>query len=175
MKNVFCIIVLTLTVNVSISQASFGISAGYATNGIGGQASYNHELNGNGYFQINIIGSDSKSVEQQLEIPYRTIGLNIGYYHYIFKNRNQNFLISLGAGGALGYEIINNGDTILDNGEIIKGNSEIVYGAFAGSEIQYYLSDQLALLGVVNTYLYINSDLGLSSIYTGLGIRFYVN
>lgn len=175
MKKIVCILIMLIVQSFCYSQASFGVTGGYATNGLGVHVSYNHEINDRGYFQINLLGADSKSKTDNLEVPYRTIGVNMGYYHYIFKSRNQRFLAALGGGGSLGYEIINNGDTILDNGGIIKGNSEIVYGGFLGIESQYYISDSIAVLGVFNTYLYANSDLGLASIYSGLGIKFYIN
>ena len=90
-------------------------------------------------------------------------------------NRDETFLASVGGGISLAYEIINEGNTILANGAIIQGNSQIIYGGFLGSELQYFLSENLAILGVINTFYYANSDLGSLSGYGGLGVRYYIN
>ena len=175
MKKILCIILILAVQSVAFSQASFGLSAGYATNGFGVQASFNHELKNNNYFQVNLVGFGSRSKTINLEASYTTVGLNFGYYQYAYRNRDETFLASVGGGISLAYEIINEGNTILANGAIIQGNSQIIYGGFLGSELQYFLSENLAILGVINTFYYANSDLGSLSGYGGLGVRYYIN
>ncbi|CAH8295946.1 conjugative transposon protein TraO [Mariniflexile fucanivorans] len=174
MNKTFCIVIMLAVQSVVFSQVSFGISGGYATNGFGAHASYNYDLNDSGYFQINLLATDNKDKKETLDVPYRTIGLNAAYFYNLFKSYNNRFVTSIGAGASGGYEIINNGNNILENGSVIVGNSSIVYGGVIGSEIKYYLSDTVALLGVHNTNLYVNSDLGVASFYMGLGIKFYI-
>jgi len=155
-------------------NSSFGFSGGYATNGFGAHASYNYEFSENSYLQTGLFAAKSEDTSNYIDVPYTTFALNIGYYYNIIKDRNSQFIGSLGGGGSLGYEVINDGNTILEDGAIIQGNTDIVYGGFVGTELKYFLRDEFALLGIVNTYLYTNSDIGVVSVYAGLGIKFYV-
>ena len=176
MKHIGTLIIACLFPFIFCSaQASFGVSGGYASDGIGAHASYNYETISNGYFQVSLFASDNESSVGEVEVPFRTIFLNLGYYHTVVRNRSEQLSLALGGGGTLGYEILNDGDTILDTGAIIAGNEGLVFGGFVGAELQYFLSDSFALLLVENTQIYGNSQLGTLSIYAGLGIRFYIN
>lgn len=160
---------------ITFSQnSSFGFSGGYATNGYGAHASYNYEFSENSYLQTGLFGAKSIDKSNVLDVPYTTFALNIGYYYNVIQDRRSQFIGSIGAGGSLGYEILNDGNTSLDNGAIIEGNTAIVYGGFIGAELKYFIADEIALLGLVNTYLYANSDLGIASIFAGLGVKIYV-
>lgn len=174
MRKIVCILMLVVPLLSFCQDSSFGFSGGFATNGFGFHASYNYELSENGYLQTGLFASKSIDKSSDLEVPYTTLALNIGYYYNLVKDRNSQFIGSIGAGPSVGYEIINNGDTELDNGALINGNSGIVYGGFIGTELKYFISDEIALMGVVNTYLYANSDLGTASLYAGLGVKVYI-
>lgn len=173
-KKSYLFLLFLLPVTVFSQESSFGITGGYVTNGYAAHASYNYELRQNHYFQIALFASDNKDTSDNIEIPYNTLALNIGYYRNVFKDRNSQFHLALGGGGSIAYERINNGDSVLNNGAIIQGNTKIAYGVFLGAEPKYYLSDAFALLGVINTYLYANSDIGVNAIYVGLGGKFYL-
>lgn len=155
-------------------ESSFGFSGGYATNGYGIHASYNYELSENDYLQTGLFGAKSIDKSNIIDVPYTTFGLNIGYYYNLLKNRNSRLIGSIGGGASVGYEILNEGDTVLETGARLEGNTSVVYGGFVGSEIKYFITDELALLALVNSFLYANSDLGIMSLYAGLGVKFYI-
>lgn len=175
MKKLICVLFLATPFLIFSQESSFGFSGGYATNGFGIHASYNYELSQNDYLQTSFFFSKSNDKSSFLKIPYSTLALNIGYYYNLVKDRNSRFIGSIGGGASIGYEILNEGNTVLETGALIEGNSSLVYGALLGSELKYFLSDELALLNVMNSYIYANSHLGAVSLYIGLGVQYFIN
>jgi hypothetical protein len=107
-----------------------------------------------------------------MKVPYNDLSLNIGYYYKILQDRYNRFHLSLGLGGLVGYEILNNGDNELPNGAVIDGESRLIYGGFVGGEAEYALSDTFSLILVATEFYHVNSDIGNTSFYGGLGVKY---
>ncbi|MFI8410831.1 conjugal transfer protein TraO, partial [Streptomyces diastaticus] len=168
MKKCIYILMFTVPLFCFSQSSSFGFSAGLTTNGFGGHASYNYRFSEKDYLQTSILGAKSIDKSSEIDVPYNTIAVNMGYFKNVITDKYNRYYISLGGGGSVGYEILNNGNTVLENGAIIQGNNSIVYGGFIGSEPTFFLNDELAIITVLNYFIYTNSDLGNTSFYAGI-------
>lgn len=175
MNKYFYLLLLLLPVVSSAQESSFSVSGGYTIDGFGGMAEYYYGLNENSDLHAALFASFSEDEEQGITIPYKDISLNVGYFYRIVRDRYDRFFISIGGGGLVGYEIINGGNDKLENGALINGKNNLIYGGYVGAEINYYLSDTVALVGVVNEFYHFNSDLGNNLFYGGLGLKFTLN
>jgi len=174
MKHLLFIIFGVFTIVVNSQQSSIGLSGGYTTNGIAGIAEYNHHWGSHSTINSSLYYSYNTIKENELEALYSDITVNVGYYHKVHNAEQGRFKILLGGGGVIGYEIINNGKDVLDNGVGIKGESQIIYGAYVGTNLNYFISDAFALSLVGNEFYHINSDLGNFVFYVGVGLKYYV-
>lgn len=172
MKKLVCILMLSVPSLFFAQQPSLGISGGYTTNGFAVLGVYYHGLSDRSDIHISLYFSVAESKSDAMKVPYNDLSLNIGYYYKILQDRYNRFHLSLGLGGLVGYEIINNGDNELPNGAVIDGESQLIYGGFVGGEAEYALSDTFSLILVANEFYHVNSDLGNTSFYGGLGIKY---
>lgn len=154
--------------------SSIGISAGYAEDGIGFMATYNHHVNRNQFAQLSIFGAIAED-KGDYEIPYQVFTVQPGYFLKVLEQRTfKRYALHIGGGGVFGYEIINKGNSNLANGAIIDARSQFLYGVFAGIEVEYMLGNALSLLIKANEYYHINSDIGNFYPYGGIGIRYFL-
>uniref|UniRef100_A0A171ANS3 Conjugal transfer protein n=1 Tax=Triatoma infestans TaxID=30076 RepID=A0A171ANS3_TRIIF len=86
----------------------------------------------------------------------------------------KTFVLNLGGGGIIGYEVINNGNSLLETGAIIDAKSQFIYGVFIGLEGEITLSNDFSLLIKANEYYHINSDVGQFYPYAGIGLRYFL-
>ncbi|MEE9361371.1 MAG: conjugal transfer protein TraO [Cellulophaga sp.] len=171
MKKTVCILMLVVPMLILAQESSISITGGYAPNGFGAQASYNYSLSQKAYVQLAFLYSQSEDKVKDITIPYKNYSANIGYFYNVIQDNSNRFNLAIGGGAVLGYDDINNNESILSNGGLIDGKNKFVYGGFAGAETYYYLSDTFALLAVFNGLYHTNSDLGNTTIYGGFGIR----
>lgn len=158
--------------HLSGQNSSASITGGYTTNGVAFMGNYNFDLNSNSYIHTSGSYGISTSKVNQYEIDYNTLFLNIGYYYNIHRSLNRRFTISLGGGGLIGYEDINNGNEALETGAIVNADSTTIYGAFIGADTSYSISDYLSLALIIKEDYHINSDLGNFNFYSGVGLRY---
>ena len=171
-KNVCIILMLAGQFFCFAQEASLGITGGYTTNGFGLQAGYYKALSDKAELQVLLYASEAENTQSNIDIPYNDISLNVGYFYKLLQNRYNRFHLALGGGGLVGYEILNRGSNELETGAIIDGESQVVYGAFVGAEFAYYISDSFGIIAVANEFYHINSDIGASFFYGGIGIKY---
>lgn len=174
MKKLVLTILLYSPVLVFCQQSSIGISGGYASNGIGTIAEYNHYFKERSIINSSIYYSFSSINEKGQEINFSDITLNVGYFYRVLKTGKSRFSINLGGGGVAGYEVINNGSNTLDSGAILNAESKAIFGAYVGSQINYFISNYFSLSLVTNQFYHANSDIGELAFYTGVGIKYFV-
>ena len=162
---------LTVQCYIYSQNASLGVNGGYTTNGYGAQIGYYRELVSNSELHVTFNASFSKDKKESVSVPYKNISLNVGYFYKLYQDRYNRFTFSVGGGGLVGYETVNNGDKELSNGSLITAENNIVYGAFGGLDVSYYLTDTLALMAVANQFYHMNSDIGNSYFYGGIGVK----
>ena len=122
-----------------------------------------------GYLKYGLNGAFSK-IEHSItkeDIPLSTYTFDLGYFIPLVHKTKVNFAI--GGGGLLGYETINNGDAK------INAKNNFIYGAYIGTEFAYRFTDKVGLLLKYNQNFYLNSDIGNTAPYMGVGLRFYTN
>lgn len=154
--------------------SSVGLSGGYAEDGFGIMATYNYHLNRNRYAQLSVFAAIAED-KGSFDIPYNIFTVQPGYFIKVWEQKNfKKYAINVGGGGIIGYEVINNGNSILSNGAILDARSQFIYGVFLGLEGEITLSNDFSLLLKANEYFHINSDVGQFYPYAGLGLRYFL-
>jgi hypothetical protein len=154
--------------------SSVGISGGYAEDGFGLMATYNYHLDRKGYAQLSVFAAIAED-KGSFDIPYNIFTVQPGYFIKVWEQKNfKTFVLNLGGGGIIGYEVINDGNSILPNGAILDAKSRFIYGVFVGLEGEINLSNNFSVLIKANEYYHINSDVGQLYPYVGLGLRYFL-
>lgn len=154
--------------------SSLGLSGGYAEDGIGIMATYNYHLNRSRYAQISVFAAIAED-KGTFNIPYNVFTVQPGYFFKVWEQRNfKSYAFNLGGGAIIGYEVINNGNSILETGAIIDAKSQFIYGVYVGLEGEVTLSNDFSLLIKANEYYHINSDVGNFYPYAGIGLRYFL-
>ena len=154
--------------------SSVGLSGGYAEDGFGVMATYNYHLSRDRYAQLSIFAAVAED-KGFFDIPYNIFTVQPGYYFKVLEQKNfKKWAVNLGGGAIIGYEVINNGNSLLDTGAIIDAKSQFIYGGFLGLEGELTLSNSFSLLLKANEYYHINSDIGNFYPYAGLGLRYFL-
>ncbi len=178
--NKLLIILIFGLVQMSYGQRAFatsvGLSAGYTEDGYAALFNYNYHKGRSSYIHVGLFASFSKDKETVgYEIPYNIFNIQPGYYYKIIETQGfKPVSLFIGAGGMLGYEILNNGNNELPNGALINARSQFLYGGFAGLELDYAFSDNWSLVAKANEYYNINSDVGNWYPYFGVGLRYFL-
>ena len=171
-------ILLALPLSVMAQVSSIGLSAGYATDGVGILAQYNQFL---GYeSKSKLHGGLSYSVAWsktgEFSIPYDDTILHLGYSHVVFSDkRDKEYFGSIGGGGLVGREVINNGNKEINSGSFINGEpGSTIYGAYISADFSYLITDNLALSIVINQSYIENSKVRNLLFYAGIGTKYYI-
>lgn len=155
---------------------SIGLSGGYVEDGYGGMFNFNFQKDRYSYWHFGVFAGFTVDRETQgYEIPYNVINFQPGYFRRIVQSRGfKPISLYLGAGGVLGYEIVNNGSNELFNGAEITAESQFIYGGFVGLELDYAFSESWSLVAKANEYYHVNSDIGNWYPFIGVGLRYYL-
>lgn len=180
MKNYLQLTLIILLCTISAySQSgnyasSVGLSGGYAEDGFGIMATYNHHLNRNRYAQLSVFAAIAED-KGTFNIPYNIFTVQPGYFIKVWEQKNfKKYALHLGGGAIFGYEVINNGNSLIETGAIIDARSQFIYGVFLGIEGEITLSNNFSLLLKANEYYHINSDVGNFYPYAGIGLRYFL-
>lgn len=154
--------------------SSIGLSGGYAEDGFGIMATYNYHLNRDRYAQLSVFAAVAED-KGSFDIPYNIFTVQPGYFIKVWEQKNfKKYALNLGGGAIIGYEVINNGNSLLETGAIIDAKSQFIYGGFLGLEGELTLSNSFSLLLKANEYYHINSDIGNFYPYAGIGLRYFL-
>ncbi len=154
--------------------SSIGLSGGYAEDGFGIMATYNYHLNRDRYAQLSVFAAVAED-KGSFDIPYNIFTVQPGYFVKVWEQKNfKKYALNLGGGAIIGYEVINNGNSLLETGAIIDAKSQFIYGGFLGLEGELTLSNSFSLLLKANEYYHINSDIGNFYPYAGIGLRYFL-
>lgn len=154
--------------------SSLGFSGGYAEDGFGIMGTFNYHLNRNSYAQLSIFAAIAED-KGSFDIPYNIFTVQPGYFMKIWEQRNfKKYALNFGGGAIIGYEVINNGNSLLETGAVLDARSKFIYGAFLGMEGELALSNDFSILLKVNEYYHANSDVGNFYPYAGIGLRYFL-
>ena len=127
--------------------SSIGISSGYAEDGFGIMATYNYHLNRNRYAQLSVFVAIAED-KGTFEIPYNIFTVQPGYFFKVLEQRTfKGYALNVGGGAIIGYEVINNGNSLLETGAVIDAKSQFIYGAYVGLEGELTLEQRFFPLG----------------------------
>lgn len=113
--------------------SSIGLSGGYAEDGFGIMATYNYHLNRDRYAQLSVFAAVAED-KGSFDIPYNIFTVQPGYFVKVWEQKNfKKYALNLGGGAIIGYEVINNGNSLLETGAIIDAKSQFIYGGFLGA------------------------------------------
>ena len=169
------ILLLFLYSNVSFAQShklAFSITGGIVQDGFSGMVTGDYKVNEFDFIQFSIQGSFANLEQNNIDIPVDTYSFNTGFFFDILRNNSRTFALSLGAGGTIGYESINNGDQTLENNQILNIETDnVVFGAYVGLDADIFVSPVIALNIKLNETYHFNSEIGELTPYAGLGIK----
>ncbi|WP_299440413.1 conjugal transfer protein TraO [uncultured Aquimarina sp.] len=153
-------------------KVAFSITGGIVQDGFSGMITGDYKVNEFDFLQFNIQGSFANLEQNNIDIPVNTYSFNAGFFFDILRNNSRTFALSLGAGGTIGYESINNGDQTLENNQILNiETNNVVYGAYAGLDADIFISPVISLNIKLNETYHFNSEIGELTPYAGLGIK----
>jgi hypothetical protein len=155
---------------------ALSFNAGVTQDGLAVSVTYNYLVNRHDFIVAGVFGSVAKyKYVDNIKVPYNDFTVTLGYSKNLFFDRLNTFNVNVSAGGLFGYEAINNGDKELSNGAVILSDSGFIFGAFAGVEGIYNISENSALLLNATEFYHANSSLGEFIPFLSLGLRYYLN
>lgn len=179
MKNYVAILLFIIFAAFGYSQngnyaSSIGLSGGYAEDGFGIMGTYNYHLNRNRYAQLSIFAAIAED-KGTFNIPYNIFTVQPGYFIKVWEQKNfKKYALNFGGGAIIGYEVINNGNSLLETGAVLEARSQFIYGAYLGLEGEITLSNDFSVLIKANEYYHANSDVGNFYPYAGIGLRYFL-
>lgn len=163
-----------LELRAQYPTSSVGFVGGYAEDGYGMTLNFNYYVSRTDYVQGAVYASFSKENQRQFEIPFDIFTTNFGYYKRVYGSLRETYIINLGVGAVMGYEVVNNGVSLLNNGAIIDSKTNFIYGAFGSVELEIPVTNKWSFLAKYNQFYHKNSDLGELTLFVGGGIRFFL-
>ncbi|WP_159090737.1 conjugal transfer protein TraO [Aquimarina aquimarini] len=161
------------------SQYSNGVSGliGYSKNGYSAMGNFHYypDKNIGKYFEIGGYASFLKEKKTEYRIPIKIYTLNVGYFikiPFISNNRNKSGLFSIGIGGVVGDESIDNSEIQLFDRESIVTRDGIIYGGYGAIEADVRINDHFSAIGRYTHFYHINSEIGENKFMIGLGLAF---
>ncbi|SHM90280.1 conjugal transfer protein TraO [Flavobacterium chilense] len=108
----------------------------------------------------------------ELRIPQETYTVEGGYSFFLLGDARKNITLNVGITGVVGYESINQGETMLDDGAKIVSEDNFIYGAGGRLTFETYLSDRFVLVLQGRTKVLWGTDMKQFRPSAGVGIRF---
>lgn len=169
----FALIGFAVCVQAQRSKSALGISGGYVPEGFGLEASMNIYHNLTDHYKIGVMATFSnETLTSGVTVPYNDFLLNAGYFTPLFQSPSSGISFEVGGGVSLGYENVNNGESLLSDGSILLSKSGFVYGISAGTDFDLFLSNSISVFVPFTAIYQFNSDLGSFILYGGLGLRY---
>lgn len=81
------------------------------------------------------------------KVPMQDYFIEMGYLHPLFSDKGKNVFVYFGGSALAGYEDINKGEPLLPDGATLLDRSRWVYGAGLQTNLEFFLSDRLLLVG----------------------------
>lgn len=160
---------------------SFSTLGGYTENGISFLVTYNYHnqrknLKHDNYLELSFLISLAEESISNYNISVDNYTFNPGYFFKIpmLSDQSKQYITTLGFGGIIGFESVNNNNTELENGAIITDQSKVIYGGFAGINLDIEFFKNWNLTAKSNIYYHPNSDVGNTKIFIGAGLKYII-
>jgi len=163
---------ITTAIQAQRHKLAFTLTGGLAQEGFGGTAAIDYKTNEFDFVQANFITTFSELKYEDIKVPVDIFSFNPGYFFDIIRDNSRYVAIAFGAGGVIGYEIINDNETLLDNSQTLDIKTrKVIFGAFAGLDVDVFIIPTIAATLKVNQNVHFNSDIGKFIPYIGMGIK----
>ncbi|WP_035085647.1 conjugal transfer protein TraO [Aquimarina latercula] len=153
-------------------KMALSLTGGYVDGGFGGLVTLDYKVNEFDYLQFGVQTNFTNLDFNEIEIPVNLYAFNAGFFFDVLRNNKRTFALSLGAGGTVGSEVINNGDEDLETGEKLNIEpSSLVFGAYAGLDADIFLIPTVAINIKIQETYHFNSEIGELTPYFGAGVK----
>lgn len=99
---------------------------------------------------------------------------DVSLYIPFIVNYRRNLILSVGVGGTIGHEDVEDG-YIFKDGAVLAAKSRFLYGGFAGAESEIYLSNKVVWIVNYKARYLSGSDIGKLHSNLGTGFKFIIN
>lgn len=108
-------------------------------------------------------------------IPVADFAAEVGYNLHLYSNYSQFFHIYGGISALGGYETVNWGKTLLSDGATLHDSDAFIYGGSVGIQMDFYLSDRIALTASAKEKFIFGNDTGHFRFVWGAGVRIMID
>lgn len=108
-------------------------------------------------------------------LPKEQFTAGAGYFVPIVRDRRDNFLVTAGLSGLLGYETVNRGGKRLYDGATLVSGNGFVYGGEIALRGEAYLCDRVALLLTLRERVTGGSSVARFHTLLGAGLRIMIH
>lgn len=105
----------------------------------------------------------------------RAVYGRVGYFVPVARDRRDNFLVTAGLSGVLGYETVNRGGKRLYDGATLVSGNGFVYGGEIALRGEAYLCDRVALLLTLRERVTGGSSVARFHTLLGAGLRIMIH
>lgn len=109
---------------------------------------------------------------KDIHILQETYTAEGGYSLFLLGDARKNITLNAAITGVVGYESVNQGESLLYDGAKIASKDHFIYGAGGRITFETYLSDRFVLLLQGRTKILWGTDLSQFRPSAGLGLRF---
>lgn len=162
----------------AFSQINKSVSylAGYSEEGFANQINlqlYPGQVS-ESFYEIGIYTGFLKETKTKYNLELNVYSLNAGYHFRLrpVSATNNKIVTTLGFGGIIGLEKLNEGNKDLEDGALILSEDGLIYGGYGAIETDFYLSKNWSLIGKYTHYYHVNSDVGQSKFMAGIGLKY---
>lgn len=160
----------------SQSSNSLGGLIGYSENGYSTMINFHYypDKDIGRYFEIGGYGGFLEERKTSYNIPIQVYTLNVGYFMDVplINNQNRSFLFSVGIGGVIGNESINDSKIQLSEYEFITTKGGVIYGAYGAVEADIKITNHLSAITRYTHFYHPKSEIGKTKFMIGLGLAF---
>lgn len=158
-------------------QKAVEVNAGILDqNNIGDNYYFNVTLNSFArYGNYWIVGAEYQrrnSDYKQWKIPVTNYLGEAGYSLRLVSDRRKFITVNAGITGVVGYEVVNNGDSILMDGAVLHNRNQLVFGTGGRLSVEMYLSDRIVFMLQGRIKMLWGTDLEKFRPSSGIGVRF---
>ena len=169
-------LVFTAMLCYSINAQTTSINGliGFSENGYSGMANlhFHPKKDVKKYFEIGGYASFLEEKLTGLDIPIEVYSLNVGYFSELpfLSNNNDSFSVSIGIGGVVGNETIDDSEIDLSDRQFITTEDGVIYGGYGAIEADIRITKHFSALGRYTHFYHANSEIAKSKFMIGLGL-----
>lgn len=108
-------------------------------------------------------------------IPTDTYLLDGGYFLNVLSDGTKTVMLNVGLSGAVGYEVVNNSESLMYDGSTIRDEDNFLYGGALSFEVDTYLNDRFVIFANLRNYVLWGSDTDEFRPMVNVGLKIMVD